>query len=106
MQLNYHWMFDCIRFDPATALQNVHCPVLALNGDKDVQVPCKENLQRIKESLELAGNQDVETIEVAGLNHLFQDCKTGLPQEYATIEQTFSPVVMLLIEDWISEHTK
>ena len=105
-QLNYPWMFDFIRFDPATVLAKVNCPVLALNGSKDVQVPAKPNLQIIEESLKSNDNQDVTIIELEGLNHLFQECNTGLPQEYAVIEQTFSPDVLALMKDWIVEKMK
>ncbi|MBL1280740.1 MAG: alpha/beta hydrolase [Fluviicola sp.] len=100
-QLNYHWLFDFIRFDPATALKNVDCRVLALNGSKDLQVPPKENLKLIEEILKSNGNEQVKSIEIEGVNHLFQECKTGLPQEYGVIEQTFSPKVLELMLEFL-----
>ena len=65
--------------------------MLALNGEKDLQVPPKENLAEIEKALKAGGNQDVKTIEFTGLNHLFQPCKTGSPSEYAKIETTIAP---------------
>jgi pimeloyl-ACP methyl ester carboxylesterase len=95
------WMLNFIKYDPATALKKVKCPVLALNGEKDMQVPPKENLSAIKEALEEGGNKKVTIVELQGLNHLFQECKTGSPSEYATIEQTISPVALNEILTWI-----
>ena len=79
--------------------------MLAINGEKDLQVPCKENLAEIDKALKAGGNRDVKTIEFAGLNHLFQPCKTGSPSEYARIETTIAPEVLKAIGDWIVEKT-
>jgi uncharacterized protein len=100
------WMLNFIKYDPATALIKVKCPVLAINGEKDLQVPPKENLEAIKSSLSKGGNTKVTTIELPGLNHLFQECKTGLPLEYSAIEQTFSPTALNEILKWIQIQTK
>ena len=77
------------------------CPVLALNGDKDVQVSAIENLPAIEKTLKSSGNKSVKTVSMPGLNHLFQHCKTGLPSEYIQIEETFSPEALKIIVDWI-----
>jgi pimeloyl-ACP methyl ester carboxylesterase len=95
------WMQYFIKYDPAPDLQKVKCPVLALNGSKDLQVPAKENLEAIKNALSKAGNKQVVALELPGLNHLFQECQTGLLNEYATIEQTFSPTALDEILKWI-----
>ncbi len=100
------WMTTFIKYDPSLALEKVKCPVLALNGEKDLQVPAKVNLSAIKKALEKSGNKDVTVKEFPGLNHLFQECKTGLPSEYATIEQTISPAVLKEIRNWILERVK
>jgi pimeloyl-ACP methyl ester carboxylesterase len=100
------WMQYFIKYDPAPALEKVKCPVLALNGEKDLQVPAKVNLDAIKAALTKGGNKQVTTKTFAGLNHLFQECTTGLMTEYATIEQTFSPVVLNEILTWIKAQIK
>lgn len=100
------WMLNFIKYNPAVALEKVKCPVLALNGEKDLQVPPKENLSAIKEALAKGGNKKLTAIELPGLNHLFQECKTGAPSEYGTIEQTFSPVALNEILKWIKNQTK
>jgi fermentation-respiration switch protein FrsA (DUF1100 family) len=93
-----------LRYDPAPALEKVQCPVLALNGDKDLQVPARENLEAIGATLRKGGNPNITIREYRGLNHLFQECETGSPAKYATIEQTFSPDVLKDLGDWIVTH--
>jgi pimeloyl-ACP methyl ester carboxylesterase len=105
-QIANPWMLFFIKYDPAVALEKVKCPVLAINGEKDLQVPPKVNLEAIKIALTKGGNKEVTTIELPGLNHLFQECETGLPQEYASIEQTFSPKALTEILRWIQMQTK
>jgi pimeloyl-ACP methyl ester carboxylesterase len=100
------WMQYFIKYDPAPALKKVKCPVLALNGEKDLQVPAKENLDAIWAALTKGGNKRVTTKAFPGLNHLFQECNTGLPTEYATIEQTISPAVLEEIGTWVKTQTK
>jgi fermentation-respiration switch protein FrsA (DUF1100 family) len=69
----------------------VTCPVLALNGAKDLQVDARVNLQAIQAALKEGGNKDVICRELPNLNHLFQTCKTGSVSEYGAIEDTLAP---------------
>ncbi|MDY0344696.1 MAG: alpha/beta fold hydrolase [Lentimicrobium sp.] len=105
-QITSPWMQYFMKYDPATTLEKVKCPVLAVNGEKDLQVPPKENLTAIHNALEKGGNKNITTIEFPDLNHLFQESKTGSPTEYATIEQTFSPTALEEITRWIKNQTK
>jgi uncharacterized protein len=102
-QLNNAWFRSLLAFDPRPTLQKVRCPVLAVDGEKDLQVPSKENLAEIDKALKAGGNSNVKAIEFPGLNHLFQPCKTGSPTEYAQIETTIAPEVLKTIGDWIVE---
>jgi len=95
------WMMEFIGFDPDLYLSKVKCPVLAINGGKDTQVLQKLNLAGIEKSLKKAGNKDVTVMELKDLNHLFQTSKTGSVNEYAKIEETFSPIALNIISDWI-----
>jgi len=104
-QLTSSWMINFIRLDPAIYLKKVSCPILAINGDNDLQVPSKENLKIIENIFKNSKNTNVEIKELENLNHLFQECQTGLPNEYATIEQTISPIVLKIISDWIMGKT-
>ncbi len=105
-QIAKPWMQYFIKYNPAPVLEKVKCPVLAVNGEKDLQVPAKENLEAIKKALTKGGNKRVTTKEFSNLNHLFQECKTGSPNEYATIEQTFSPTALTEILKWLQTQTK
>ncbi|MDR2533983.1 MAG: alpha/beta fold hydrolase [Tannerellaceae bacterium] len=95
------WTQYFLKYDPAPALKKVKCPVLALNGEKDLQVLPKLNLEAIAKALSEGGNRNVTVKELPGLNHLFQECKTGLPAEYSSIEQTFAPSAMAEIAGYI-----
>jgi pimeloyl-ACP methyl ester carboxylesterase len=98
-QVSSNWMRFFLAYDPAPTLSRVKCPVLAINGSKDLQVPPAEDLSAIKAAL--ATNPDVQTVELEGLNHLFQTASTGAPSEYAEIEETISPRALDLIASWI-----
>lgn len=100
------WFKFFLTYDPSTSLVTVKCPVLALIGEKDLQVPPKENLSAIENALTKGGNKNVTTKEFPDLNHLFQEAQTGSPTEYGIIEQTFSPDAMLEITDWIKQQTE
>lgn len=97
------WSINFLKYNPVPTLEKVKCPVLALDGEKDLQVPPTENLTAIKTALEKGGNKNVTTKLFPNLNHLFQDCKTGLPSEYSEIEETFSHVVLDEITNWVKK---
>ena len=97
------WYRYFISYDPATALARVNCPVLAIGGDKDLQVPARQNLAAIRTALAAGGNKNVEVDELPGLNHLFQTARTGAPSEYGQIEETLSPVALEKMARWISK---
>ena len=100
-QLMSPWFRYFVNYDPAPALRKVTCPVLALNGEKDLQVPPRQNLPAIRKALEDAGNKNFEADELSGLNHLFQTAKTGSVAEYATIDETIAPAALAKIAAWI-----
>jgi len=101
-QVNSPWFRYFLTFDPATALSRVTVPVLALNGELDLQVPHEQNLPVIEAALRSAGNRDVTARMLPRLNHLFQTAMTGAPAEYVNIEETFSPAALGLIASWIN----
>jgi len=96
------WFYSFITYDPKEILQQVSCPVLAINGSKDMQVNARQNLTAIKNHLAQGGNKNVTIKEMEGLNHLFQKATTGMPNEYAQIEETMSPKVLEIIKNWIN----
>jgi uncharacterized protein len=105
-QFTIPWLYDLIKYKPEDVLKYISCPLLAINGSKDVQVPASENLAGIKNILNKQGNHQVEIMELEGLNHLFQECESGMPFEYSIIEQTFSPRALEIIANWINSLSK
>lgn len=90
-----------LSYDPSPVLSRVACPVLVLAGERDLQVPPKENLPRVASALAAGGNTRVTTRVFPQLNHLFQTSRTGAPTEYAQIEETFAPAALSAISEWI-----
>lgn len=99
------WFRFYLDYDPVPALQKTMCPVLALGGEKDLQVPSKPNLAKIEKALRDGGNKDFQTTELLDLNHLFQHCPTGSPTEYGGIEETMAPEAMNAVSEWVLKHT-
>ena len=104
--LQVPWFKCFLDLDPRDYLSKLNMPVLALNGDKDVQVIASQNLPEIEKALKKAGNKKYKTVLLPNLNHLFQECETGLPDEYFSIEQTISPKVLELMRDFIDEYVR
>jgi uncharacterized protein len=104
--VNSPWFRFFLTYDPRPALSRLTCPVLALIGEKDLQVPSKTNLPAIEKALIEGNNKNFKVMELPNLNHLFQNCDTGAVLEYGQIEETFSPKVLELITDWILKITE
>lgn len=97
------WFVNFLRYNPAPVIEKIKCPILAINGDKDLQVAATANLNGIANAAQKSGNKKVVTKIYPGLNHLFQECTTCTITDYETIEQTISPVVLNDIADWIAK---
>ena len=100
-ELTSPWLSFFIRYNPVPALEKVKCPVLALNGEEDIQVPSKQNLPAIEAALKKGGNKNVQIMEIPRLNHLFQTCEKCSVSEYEVLEETFSPDVLKIMREWI-----
>lgn len=100
------WFRYFLTYDPRPALTKVKVPVLAINGELDLQVPADANLAAIEKALKAGGNKDHTMIKLPRLNHLFQTSQTGSPAEYARIDETIAPVALQTISDWILKQTK
>jgi len=98
---NSPWFRYFLTFDPKVYLSQVKCPVLAINGSVDLQVPSEKNLNAIKEILTQSGNTNFKTIELKKLNHLFQKSETGNPTENGILDETFSPKAMRTTTEWL-----
>jgi hypothetical protein len=99
------WLRFFLNYDPAPDLGNLRCPVLALNGAKDLQVIAEQNSPAIKSALAKGGNKDATVEILPGLNYLLQPANTGLQYEYASSPVAISPIALQKIGDWIAAHT-
>jgi len=95
------WFRYFLTYDPRPALAKMKCPVLAVIGEKDLQVPYAENLEAIAAAFKSGGNTDTTLVHLPGLNHLFQTATTGSPSEYTRIEETMAPIALKTITEWI-----
>ncbi len=100
------WFRFFLTYDPAPALRKLDVPVLALIGDKDLQVPAAQNIPALESALAASGSDDYLVLELPGLNHLFQHAETGHISEYSRIEETFAPEALEIIGDWITRVVK
>lgn len=97
------WYRFFLMHEPAPVLARVRVPVLALFGERDLQVPSAQNAPALEAALRDGGNSDVTVQTLPGLNHLFQTAALGVPQEYPTLEETMAPGVLERVADWILE---
>lgn len=100
-QIRIPYMMHFLSLDMRPLLDRINCPVLALNGTKDVQVQYEINLDALRAGLPSDENSKIEAVE--GVNHLFQHCNTGAVSEYREIEETISPAVLQTMIQWILE---
>jgi pimeloyl-ACP methyl ester carboxylesterase len=104
-RMNSPWLHWFLSYDPAKVLEQVKCPVLAIDGEKDMQLNPERNLNAIKSALSHGGNHNVTLHLFPGLNYLLQPAKTGLGWEYETIKETIAPEALDLIGNWVAQHT-
>jgi len=100
------WFREFVRTDPQAAFRKIQCPVLAVIGSKDAQVPSKENLKGMEEALNAGGNNNYTLLELPDLNHLFQTAKTGSPSEYDRLEEIIAPSTLITVTHWIMVETR
>ena len=93
-----------VRHDPRPYLRALKCPVLAMLGTLDTQVPAKQNLPAIAAALSQGSADDYSVVSLPGLNHLFQTAGTGAVAEFAVIEETIAPVALETLGAWLKGH--
>ena len=100
-QMASPWMYYFLRYDPTEAIVKTNCPALLLNGSKDLQVIASQNLPGYEKIIADYGKTNLTLRELPDLNHLFQHCETGSPNEYFEIEETISPEVLEQIVEFV-----
>jgi hypothetical protein len=100
------WYRQLVDSDPQVYLRKVQCPILAMNGDRDMNEVFPDGMNGIGKALKEAGNRDFTLKVFAGLNHMFQKCETGTPLDYPAIRETVAPEVLDYMTDWILKQTR
>lgn len=100
------WIRYFYNYNPINEIKKITIPAFALYGSNDTQVPPKYHLQPVKDALAASKSKRHKVVLLEGLNHLFQECKTGSILEYSQIEQTFAPDALELIGNWIVAQTE
>ena len=98
-----YYLKDFLKHNPIYDLAQISCPVLAINGEVDLQVNSFLNLNAIYKGVHNNGNDKVTIIEYPNLNHLFQTAQTGRISEYGSITETISPQVLEDMYNWITQ---
>jgi pimeloyl-ACP methyl ester carboxylesterase len=102
-QMSSPWMRSMVAYDPLPTLRRVKIPVLAVFGERDLQVPPAQSKAPLESAVRAAGNPASKVVELPGVNHLFQTAATGSPAEYSQIEETMSSAALELIGGWLVE---
>lgn len=105
-RMNSPWYRFFLTYDPRVSLRQLTIPVLAMYGERDLQVPPRPHLSEMGKALKSAGNTDHQIVEMPGLNHLFQSCVTGSAAEYGKIDETLNPAALSVMSTWIVAHTR
>lgn len=100
-QLTSPWMRFFLAYDPRPDLSRIRVPVLALWGEKDLQVPAAENQAAMQEMLDSYLKENITMKRMESMNHLFQTCTTGEVEEYGRLEETIAPKVLNIIRNWL-----
>ena len=105
--LKSKWVSFFVRYEPAKTLTKVNCHVLAMNGEKDLQVLCDLNLIPLEEALKKGSPASFKVVRLSNTNHMFQETNgSGTPSDYGKIEETFSTKALKIISDWVTKVTK
>jgi uncharacterized protein len=97
------WIQFLLNYDPVQTISEITCPVLVIQGMKDVQVNPTDHLPAVRQALENGKNLNNKIVEIQDVNHLLQTAKTGLENEYWQIQETVSPKVLETLTTWIHQ---
>ncbi|MBN2727731.1 MAG: prolyl oligopeptidase family serine peptidase [Bacteroidales bacterium] len=102
-QISNPWFKTFVTLKPAKYIEKIKIHFLAINGSTDRQVPAEENIEAIKIHIKQKKGQIVDYKIFDGLNHLFQNSKSGMPTEYAMIDETINEEVLEYMMKWIKK---
>ncbi len=98
------WMQFFLASDATLWLEKTAAKVLALNGEKDIQVLANSNTEGIKKALKKSKSPSYEVKILPGLNHLFQKCTLCTVNEYGMLDETFSETALDEMAKWLQKN--
>jgi len=103
-EATHPWAVSYFKIDPRDAWKKLKLPTLLVIGELDTQVPADLTIEALQKA---HGKKAVLTTKkIAGVNHLFQRAKTGMPDEYIDIDETFDPATLDLVTSWLVAQAK
>ncbi len=87
------YMISWLKYNPQKQIQALNCPVLIINGNRDIQVPVKD-----AEAL-YAVKKDANFFVVEGMNHILKEAPEDREQNFATYSNPDLPLAKGLIEN-------
>jgi pimeloyl-ACP methyl ester carboxylesterase len=105
-QTSIPWFKYFLNYDPAPDLNKISARVLAINGDRDIQVVSKYNLPAMEAALKKSGSPAWQVKQLSGLNHLFQHCTRCTVEEYGQLDESFAPEALEIIGNWLKENVQ
>lgn len=87
-------------FDPATVLDEVTIPVLAIYAEHDVQIDPVQGAQAYRAAMEAAGNTDFRVETIPGANHVMRPTAGPCGPESSGIAQEY----LDLLDEWLVSH--
>ena len=100
---NSLWMKSALDMNFSKFLPLIKCPVMALSGSNDLNVPAEFNMQSLQNGLPHNSKNVIKIYP--GLNHLFQHSPTGNPLDDVNIDETMSEEVMNDVCTWMNKVT-
>lgn len=97
------WYRVMINYDPAKFIPRIKIPLLAMNGDKDIMVPARQNLENIEYLLKKGKNKHYQISIMPGHNHMFQHCVECTQQEIPTLPEDISQQTLDTMYNWLSK---
>ncbi|GIP37243.1 alpha/beta hydrolase [Paenibacillus sp. J31TS4] len=103
--LNAKWFREHLAFDVKDSLPSVTCPVLAVTGEKDIQVPPQD----VKTIAELVAGE-AEWKVIPRMNHILRaydgtHSMLGVLKEYKTLlNEPIMPELLDTLADWLARH--
>ena len=100
-KINAKWMREFLAYDPAQDLSNIHVPVLAITGSKDIQV-MPADLERMGELVP----GEFEGHEISNVTHMLraEPEQPSVSNYKAQILQPVDSRVLSLIDTWLAAH--